>query len=282
MSNTMESQDKNEDTRGAYEESPIKLEKFIEILVKIVLLLLLVCIGLLFVILRVVYWASLFLLQAFVAAFSTVAIAFNTPIRMMGSTAKALVTSFFTPIETVTVVLKLACVSVIVSFGFTVEIVRLTVRNFFYIINAFVSIVRYLVGLAFVLMGVIAAAATVSLANSLVCIMLITRVFFFSMIIAWFKYWLEPTPSDDLWTHTVSLLPMKIQTWILWNFLGCLRGVVVKVLNCDIVITEFELQLRYYVHFRTKNIWKRHELSYFLIYALKSTTLRLLQGWPWR
>ena len=28
-------------------------------------------------------------------------------------------------------------------------------------------------------------------------------------------------------------------------------SVVVNVLNCDIVVSEFELQSRYYVHFRT-------------------------------
>ena len=33
--------------------------------------------------------------------------------------------------------------------------------------------------------------------------------------------------------------------------LGCLRGVMVKAMDCEIVVSEFELQLRYYVHFRT-------------------------------
>ena len=31
---------------------------------------------------------------------------------------------------------------------------------------------------------------------------------------------------------------------------GCPRGVMVKVMNCGIVVREFVLQSRYYVHFR--------------------------------
>ena len=34
------------------------------------------------------------------------------------------------------------------------------------------------------------------------------------------------------------------------------RGVIVKALDCGIVVSEFELQSRYYVHFRTNTIGK--------------------------
>ena len=34
------------------------------------------------------------------------------------------------------------------------------------------------------------------------------------------------------------------------------HGIVVKVLDCDIVVREFELELRYYFHFRTNTIGK--------------------------
>ena len=37
---------------------------------------------------------------------------------------------------------------------------------------------------------------------------------------------------------------------------GCLRGVVANVLNCDIVVSEFKLQSRYYVHLRTNILGK--------------------------
>ena len=45
---------------------------------------------------------------------------------------------------------------------------------------------------------------------------------------------------------------------------GCPRGVMVKVLDCGIVVSRFELQSRVYVHFRTN-----------------STTTVLLEGWLW-
>ena len=37
---------------------------------------------------------------------------------------------------------------------------------------------------------------------------------------------------------------------------GCPRGVMVKAMDCGIVVSEFELQLRYYVHFRANTLGK--------------------------
>ena len=37
---------------------------------------------------------------------------------------------------------------------------------------------------------------------------------------------------------------------------GSSRGVVINVLDCNIVVSEFELQSHYYVHFRTIIFWK--------------------------
>ena len=37
---------------------------------------------------------------------------------------------------------------------------------------------------------------------------------------------------------------------------GCPRGVMVKAMDCGIVVSEFELQSRYCVHFRTKTLGK--------------------------
>ena len=36
----------------------------------------------------------------------------------------------------------------------------------------------------------------------------------------------------------------------------CPRGVMVKAMDCGIVVSEFELQSRYYVHFRTNTLGK--------------------------
>ena len=38
--------------------------------------------------------------------------------------------------------------------------------------------------------------------------------------------------------------------------MGSPRGVMVKAQDCGIVASEFELQLRYYVHFRTNTLGK--------------------------
>ena len=37
---------------------------------------------------------------------------------------------------------------------------------------------------------------------------------------------------------------------------GCPRDVMVKTMDCGIVVSEFELQSRYYVHFRTNTLGK--------------------------
>ena len=39
-------------------------------------------------------------------------------------------------------------------------------------------------------------------------------------------------------------------------FRGCPRGVMVKAMNCGIVVREFVLQSRYYVHFRANTLGK--------------------------
>ena len=57
---------------------------------------------------------------------------------------------------------------------------------------------------------------------------------------------------------------------------GCPRGVMVKALDCGIVVREFELQSRYYVHFR-----ERYEPPYSPSYGLNSTTTVLLGEWLW-
>ena len=36
----------------------------------------------------------------------------------------------------------------------------------------------------------------------------------------------------------------------------CPRGIMVKAMNCGIIVSEFVLQSRYYVHFRTNTLGK--------------------------
>ena len=52
-----------------------------------------------------------------------------------------------------------------------------------------------------------------------------------------------PPHPDPLW-------PGVVAPW------GCPRGVMVKAMNCGIVVREFVLQSRYYVHFRANTLGK--------------------------
>ena len=48
-----------------------------------------------------------------------------------------------------------------------------------------------------------------------------------------------------------------LSDYYLWGkYGGCPRGVMVKAMNCGIVVREFVLQLRYYVHFRANTLGK--------------------------
>ena len=66
----------------------------------------------------------------------------------------------------------------------------------------------------------------------------LVKIIFFSSQVYGFKY---------------SYLILIICTYILG---GCPRGVMVKTMDCGIVVREFVLQLRYYVHFRANTLGK--------------------------
>ena len=60
------------------------------------------------------------------------------------------------------------------------------------------------------------------------------------------------------------------------KLVGWPRGVMVKTMDCRIVVSKFVLQSRYYVHFRAKYPWERYEPLYPPSYGLNSTTTILL------
>ena len=53
------------------------------------------------------------------------------------------------------------------------------------------------------------------------------------------------------WTHLCWSTSKKLH-----SFGGCPRGVMVKAMACGIVVREFVLQSRYYVHFRANTLGK--------------------------
>ena len=53
----------------------------------------------------------------------------------------------------------------------------------------------------------------------------------------------------------------------------------VKALDCEIVVSEFELQSRYYVHFRAHIVWERYEPPYPPSYVLNSSATVHLEEW---
>ena len=62
---------------------------------------------------------------------------------------------------------------------------------------------------------------------------------------------------------------------------GYLRSVMVKALDCRIVVSEFEFHSRYYVHFRTNTVGKGMNPFILAAMGLNCTTTALLGGWLW-
>ena len=56
-------------------------------------------------------------------------------------------------------------------------------------------------------------------------------------------------------THKL-LWDFEIQTDFLISVRGGPRGVMIKAMDCRIVVSEFVFQLRYYVHFRANTLGK--------------------------
>ena len=66
---------------------------------------------------------------------------------------------------------------------------------------------------------------------------------------------------------------------ILFPSRGCPRGVMVKAMDCRIVVSEFVLQSRYYVHFRSNTLGKGIEPPYPPSYGLNCPNTVLLGEW---
>ena len=69
--------------------------------------------------------------------------------------------------------------------------------------------------------------------------------------------WYMHNPAAVLKNDTHKLLwDFDTQTDPLISGVGCPRGVMVKAMDCRIVVREFVLQSRYYIHFRANTLGK--------------------------
>ena len=73
----------------------------------------------------------------------------------------------------------------------------------------------------------------------------------------------------------------NIKKWYQHKLEGSHHGVMAKVLDYSLEISEFELQSRYYVHFQTTTFEKAMKTAYPSSYRLNSITGILLQEWVW-
>ena len=115
-----------------------------------------------------------------------------------------------------------------------------------------------------------------------ICLNLSSSLPFTFFYLFFFSLKLIPLPSDQkspmltwyIWLHHVPS-HTQFQTKPITP-----RGVMVKVMDCGIVVGEFELQSRYYVHFRT-NILGKGINSLSSSYGWNSSDAILLECWLW-
>ena len=62
-----------------------------------------------------------------------------------------------------------------------------------------------------------------------------------------------------LWNMMMKVIPIiigELGTILKCFKRGCPRGIMVKAMDCEIVVSEFVLQSHYYVHFRANTLGK--------------------------
>ena len=99
-------------------------------------------------------------------------------------------------------------------------------------------------------------------------------------------WWLRTSMESKVgWSGIHQLSAKQIRVSIPCG--GSPRGVMVKAVECGIVVSEFELQSRYYVHFQTNTLGKslkkkkKKKKKNPPSYGLNNTTTVLLEGWIW-
>ena len=94
-----------------------------------------------------------------------------------------------------------------------------------------------------------------------------------------FRAWRSVILEDTWLVHYVGF-DNFIQNLIIFFYSsgGCPRGVMVKVMDCGIVVSEFVFQLR---SLSGKYPWERYEPPYPPSYGLNSTSTVILGEWLW-
>ena len=65
------------------------------------------------------------------------------------------------------------------------------------------------------------------------------------------------TPVNDITSvFDTNFKPMSFLSQPLFYLVGCPRDVMVKAMDCGIVVSEFVPQLHYYVHFQANTLGK--------------------------
>ena len=76
-------------------------------------------------------------------------------------------------------------------------------------------------------------------------------------LLCWgFKGAQEKIPSQETSTLQIGSVAFPLGQCTSPQLQGCPRGVMVKAMHCGIVVGEFVLQSRYYVHFRANTLGK--------------------------
>ena len=78
------------------------------------------------------------------------------------------------------------------------------------------------------------------------------------MIAIFYGYYANVTTTTTTTTNNKNDNNNGKREYEMFNHIvsGCPRGVMVKAMNCGIVVREFVLQSRYYVHFRANTLGK--------------------------
>ena len=99
--------------------------------------------------------------------------------------------------------------------------------------------------------------------------------------VGWLVGYVKPWWLIKCWSQSFFQAIIWFQVTIPIWLGGVLTVKWFKAMDYGIVVSKFEFQSRYYVHFRTNTLGKGMNPLYPPSYGLNSTTIVLLEGWLW-